>query len=87
MIQAIGQQNGNRQAADADATSAQWWAPNENAPLSIGGGRGHAMPASVVEMLERLVRPAGSVKQANDSQAGSKAGSENTTRQGASQDA
>ena len=87
VIQAIGQDNGNRQAADADATSEQWWASNANAPLSIGSGYEHAMPAPVAEMLERVMRPAGSVKQANDSQAGSKAGSENTTRQGASQDA
>jgi hypothetical protein len=87
VIQAIGQENGNRQAADADATSEQWWPSNANAPLSIGGGHGHGMPAPAAELLERIVRPAGSVKQANDSQAGSKAGSENTTRQGASQDA
>ena len=87
VVQAIGQDNGNRQAADADATSEQWWASNENAPLSIGGGHGHGRPGPVAEMLERLVRPAGSVKQANDSQAGSKAGSDNTTRQAASQDA
>lgn len=85
VVQAIGQDNGNRQAADADATSEQWWASNANAPLSIGSGHGHAMPAPVAEMLERMMRPAGSVKQANDSQAGSKAGSDNTTRQGASQ--
>ena len=87
VIQAIGQDNGNRQHADADATSEQWWPSNANTPLSIGGGHGHAMPAPVAELLERLVRPAGSVKQANDSQAGSKAGNENSTRQGASQDA
>ena len=83
VIQAIGQENGNHQAADADATSEQKHASNVNAPVSIGG-LGHAMPV-VADMLARLMYPAGSVKQSNDSLAGSMAANANATRQGASQ--
>jgi hypothetical protein len=77
-IQALGQDAGNRQHADADATSEQICPVNLNAPVSVGGQ--DRKQKSKYEKAPKLSK-GGSVMQANLSRAASAAGNKNRLTQ------
>ena len=75
-IQALGQDAGNKQHADADATSEQICPVNLNAPVSVGS-QDHKQKSKDVKAPKRS--KGGSVMQANLSQAVSAAGDGHTS--------
>ena len=77
-IQALGQDAGNKQHADADATSEQICPVNLNAPVSVGS-QDHKQKSKDVKAPKRS--KGGSVMQANLSQAVSAAGNKNRLTQ------
>ncbi len=77
-IQALGQDAGNRQHADADATSEQICPVNLNAPVSVGG-QDRKEKSKHAQSPKRT--KGGSVMQANLSQAASAAGNKNRLSQ------
>ena len=87
VIQAIGQENGNRQSADSDASSWQKDPSNENGSLDVGGYGGHGEHGGSMGPLERVVRKLGHVTQSNSSDAKSGASNSNGTGQSAQQSA
>ena len=87
VIQAIGQENGNRQSADSDASSWQKDPSNENGSLDVGGYGGHGEHGGPMGPLERVVRKLGHVTQSNSSDAKSGASNSNGTGQSAQQSA
>jgi hypothetical protein len=83
VIQAIGQENGNRQTAGSEARSKQKDPSNENGSFDVGGYLAHGAPGPV----ERMVRKLGDVTQSNSSGASSKSANTNSTGQSAEQSA
>jgi hypothetical protein len=77
-IQALGQDAGNRQHADADATSEQICPVNLNAPVSVGS-QDHKQKSKYAKAPKRS--NGGSVMQANLSHAASAAGNKNRLTQ------